>query len=432
MDQQVTALTGRCHTHDKQLQELTLELHKLHARLDQVDEGRAGLSSWVKDLIGQQLQEVDAARLPGTKADFMTLHREHEVRLSALEGILGELAERAKAFQKELQEAKLAAASGSEEQQHLLASVKHLELELSSLRARVSDWPDSQSGCLEGDALQEKVQAQVRESVRLLFAEEQQDEALEQLLQSLAARFVSKEDLQAALQVLELRILTNVTQHMAVTKQAPTSEAVLAAVAEAGLTGITEARAQAIVNNALKLYSQDKTGLVDFALESGGGSVLSTRCSETYETKTALISLFGIPLWYFSQSPRVVIQPDIYPGNCWAFKGSQGYLVVRLSMPIWPTTFTLEHIPKALAPTGNIASAPKDFAVYGLESEYQEEGQLLGQFTYDQDGDSLQMFRVLPRPDKAFQMVELQILSNWGHPEYTCLYRFRVHGDPAE
>lgn len=49
------------------------------------------------------------------------------------------------------------ACSGSEEQQHLLASVKHLELELSSLRARMSDWPDSQSGCLEGDALQEKV-----------------------------------------------------------------------------------------------------------------------------------------------------------------------------------------------------------------------------------------------------------------------------------
>lgn len=39
-----------------------------------------------------------------------------------------------------------------------------------------------------------------------------------------------------------------------------------------------------------------------------GGSILSTRCSETYETKTALMSLFGLPLWYFSQSPRVVIQ----------------------------------------------------------------------------------------------------------------------------
>lgn len=39
-----------------------------------------------------------------------------------------------------------------------------------------------------------------------------------------------------------------------------------------------------------------------------GGSILSTRCSETFETKTALMSLFGLPLWYFTQSPRVVIQ----------------------------------------------------------------------------------------------------------------------------
>lgn len=27
--------------------------------------------------------------------------------------------------------------------------------------------------------------------------------------------------------------------------------------------------------------------------------------------------------------------------------------------------------------------------------------------------------------------VKLQVLSNWGHPEYTCLYQFRLHGDPA-
>lgn len=28
--------------------------------------------------------------------------------------------------------------------------------------------------------------------------------------------------------------------------------------------------------------------------------------------------------------------------------------------------------------------------------------------------------------------VKLQILSNWGHPKYTCLYRFRVHGIPSD
>lgn len=39
-----------------------------------------------------------------------------------------------------------------------------------------------------------------------------------------------------------------------------------------------------------------------------GASVINTRCSETYETRTALLSLFGIPLWYHSQSPRVILQ----------------------------------------------------------------------------------------------------------------------------
>lgn len=42
---------------------------------------------------------------------------------------------------------------------------------------------------------------------------------------------------------------------------------------------------------------------------------MSTRCSETYETKTALISLFGVPLWYFSQSPRVAIQVSRCPDH---------------------------------------------------------------------------------------------------------------------
>lgn len=33
---------------------------------------------------------------------------------------------------------------------------------------------------------------------------------------------------------------------------------------------------------------------------------------------------------------------------------------------------------------------------------------------------------------EAFQIIELRVLSNWGHPEYTCLYRFRVHGEPVQ
>uniref|UniRef100_A0A2I3HB29 Sad1 and UNC84 domain containing 1 n=1 Tax=Nomascus leucogenys TaxID=61853 RepID=A0A2I3HB29_NOMLE len=421
VEQQVASLSGRCHHHGENLRELTALLQKLQARVDQMDGGAARPSASVRDAVGQPLRETD----------FMAFHQEHEVRISHLEDILGKLREKSEAIQKELEQTKQKTISAVGEQ--LLPTVEHLQLELDQLKSELSSWRHVKSGCETVDAVRERVDVQVREMVKLLFSEDQQGSSLEQLLQRFSSQFVSKGDLRTRLRDLELQILRNVTHHVSVTKQLPTSEAMVSAVSEVGASGITEAQARAIVNNALKLYSQDKTGMVDFALESGGGSILSTRCSETYETKTALMSLFGIPLWYFSQSPRVVIQPDIYPGNCWAFKGSQGYLVVRLSMMIHPAAFTLEHIPKTLSPTGNISSAPKDFAVYGLENEYQEEGQLLGQFTYDQDGESLQMFQALKRPDDtAFQIVELRIFSNWGHPEYTCLYRFRVHGEPVK
>nr|6WMF_A Chain A, SUN domain-containing protein 2 [Homo sapiens] len=198
-----------------------------------------------------------------------------------------------------------------------------------------------------------------------------------------------------------------------------------------GSGGVTEEQVHHIVKQALQRYSEDRIGLADYALESGGASVISTRCSETYETKTALLSLFGIPLWYHSQSPRVILQPDVHPGNCWAFQGPQGFAVVRLSARIRPTAVTLEHVPKALSPNSTISSAPKDFAIFGFDEDLQQEGTLLGKFTYDQDGEPIQTFHFQAPTMGTYQVVELRILTNWGHPEYTCIYRFRVHGEPA-
>ncbi|XP_036913870.1 SUN domain-containing protein 1 isoform X5 [Sturnira hondurensis] len=431
VERQVASLSGQCQSRDGKLSELTASLQQLQVRVDQLDDGGAGVSSLVRSMVRQHLKDLGAGRLLGSQTDPAAFYHEHESRISNLEDILGKLTERSEAVQKELGQTKLRTASTAEQQQHLQSAVAQLELELGRLQAELAAWQPLKASCEEAHGMQEKVDAQVRETVRLLFSDDQQGGALDQLLQKLSSRFVGWDDLQAVLRELELRILRNVTHHVSVTGRAPASDAVLSVMHEQGAVGITEAQARVIVSNALRLYSQDKTGLVDFALESGGGSILSTRCSETYETKTALISLFGIPLWYFSQSPRVVIQPDMYPGNCWAFRGSQGYLVVRLSMEIRPTSFALEHIPKTLSPTGNISSAPRDFSVHGLENEYQEEGQLLGQFVFDQDGESLQTFPVPRRPERAFQVVELRVSSNWGHPEYTCLYRFRVHGEPV-
>ncbi|XP_009318283.1 PREDICTED: SUN domain-containing protein 1 isoform X2 [Pygoscelis adeliae] len=427
LEKQMAFVSDRCHHHDEEYSKVMLLLHNLQDQVAQMSDKSETLKL-IKNVMGQHLKDMKLEE----KTDFLALHEEHELRIRMLEDLLGKLSAESKDIQKELDIAKAKTVRDDGEHSQLLSKVKKLELELSQMKSELLTGESVKTSCEKIDVIHEKVDAQVKESVKLMLFGDQQEDFPESLLQWLTSNFVSKSDLQTLLRDLELQILKNITLHMSVTNQKLTSEVVTNAVTNAGISGITEAQAQIIVNNALKLYSQDKTGMVDFALESGGGSILSTRCSETYETKTALISLFGIPLWYFSQSPRVVIQPDMYPGNCWAFKGSQGYLVVRLSMKIYPTAFTVEHIPKTLSPTGNITSAPRNFSVYGLDDEYQEEGKLLGQYVYDQGGEPLQMFPVMEKSENAFQIVELRIFSNWGHAEYTCLYRFRVHGKPAE
>uniref|UniRef100_A0A672FEJ1 SUN domain-containing protein n=1 Tax=Salarias fasciatus TaxID=181472 RepID=A0A672FEJ1_SALFA len=168
-----------------------------------------------------------------------------------------------------------------------------------------------------------------------------------------------------------------------------------------------------MVADALRLFSEDRTGMADYALESGGQRVQSVASSSVNAAP-------GAPSGT-GADPAVPPQPDVHPGNCWAFRGSSGFLVIRLSMRIRPTAVTLEHISRALAPSRQLLSAPRDFSVYVRAGE---RGTLLGTFSYDQDGDALQTFL-------TFQIVEVQVLSNWGHPDYTCLYRIRVHGTPA-
>lgn len=170
----------------------------------------------------------------------------------------------------------------------------------------------------------------------------------------------------------------------------------------------------------------------DFALETQGASVISTRCSETFRIRSACVTLFGFPIWYPSESPRTVIQgyPVLLPGRCWAFHGVEGTLVISLSHPIRITHVTLDHLPRYNSPTGYIDSAPKDFEVYGLKHDT-DEGTLLGSFTYDENGASTQTFKLLNPSDEVYRLVELHVLTNWGHVEYTCLYRFRVHGKIA-
>nr|XP_008162897.1 SUN domain-containing protein 1 isoform X14 [Chrysemys picta bellii] len=325
LEKQMAFMSDRCHHNDEEYGKVMLQLEKLQDQVAQMND-KSEMLMLIKNVMGQHFKEMQSEEMAHSTTDLLALHQEHELRILTLEGLIGKLSAKSEIFhvyqdiQKELELTQTRTVSGSDEQnQHLLSKVKQLELELAHMKSELLTPQGLKTCCEKGDTSHEKVDAQVKESVKLMFFGDQQEDFSESLLQWLTSKFVSKSDLQVLLRDLELQILKNITLHMSVTNQKLTSEVVTSAVNNAVISGITEAQARIIVNNALKLYSQDKTGMVDFALESGGGSILSTRCSETYETKTALISLFGIPLWYFSQSPRVVIQvikSRIYLKSC--------------------------------------------------------------------------------------------------------------------
>ncbi|XP_046502629.1 SUN domain-containing protein 2 isoform X3 [Equus quagga] len=441
-------LLSRVHSLERRLEALAAEfssnwqkeamrLERLELRQGAAGQGGSGSLSH-EDTLGL-LEGLVSRREAALKEDFrrdtaariqeelVTLRAEHQ---QDLEDLFKKIVQASQESEAQLQQLKSEWQRMTQEsfRENSMKELGRLEGQLASLRQELAALTLKQSSVVDQvDLLPQQIQA-VRDDVESQFPAW----VSQFLLRGGGTRagLLQREEIQAQLQELESKILAHMAEMQG--KSAREAAASLGlTLQKEGVIGVTEEQVHRIVKQALKRYSEDRIGMVDYALESGGASVISTRCSETYETKTALLSLFGIPLWYHSQSPRVILQPDVHPGNCWAFQGPQGFAVVRLSARIRPTAVTLEHVPKSLSPNSTISSAPKDFAIFGFDEDLQQEGTLLGQFTYDQDGEPIQTFYFQDPKMATYQVVELRILTNWGHPEYTCIYRFRVHGEPA-
>ncbi|TWW70039.1 SUN domain-containing protein 2 [Takifugu flavidus] len=158
-----------------------------------------------------------------------------------------------------------------------------------------------------------------------------------------------------------------------------------------------------------------------------GAKVYKKRSSSTYG-RIVGERLLGIQL-FSKVVPAAVIQgqhPPI-PGNCWSFPGSHGNLFIELSHTITVSHVTLDHVLKSVTPIDTIPSAPRHFTVYGLQS-LDDKAVHLGKFMYDLEGNPSQTFAVKVHDSIPFKYIDLQIESNYGHADYTCLYGFRVHG----
>ncbi|XP_053977469.1 tetratricopeptide repeat protein 39C-like [Hylaeus volcanicus] len=183
-----------------------------------------------------------------------------------------------------------------------------------------------------------------------------------------------------------------------------------------------------LVRSELQTYDADKTGMTDYALGSSGGAILSTRDTETYSAGAPVLKLFGIPLCQQQNTPQAIIQTGVLPGECWAFKGSSGSVVIQLLGSVYVSGISLEHIPETISPTGETSTAPKDFSIWGLECLEDTNPFFFGNFTYDNTGLPLQYFDVQKKPKNPYKIVELKVHSNSGNNEYTCIYRIRIHG----
>ncbi|XP_078611972.1 uncharacterized protein LOC144882202 isoform X10 [Branchiostoma floridae x Branchiostoma japonicum] len=356
-------------------------------------------------------------------ADLDKIRTERENQLAMLEIKMQTINTHSQDLTKQLVEAKqkinVETSGGVGTSSDMLDHIHRLESELASLKMELGR-VQQQSDMYHQELKKYSMNISLIEQQLSITVQQALQEDSSALVSWLKSRFVGQSDFDSKVSDIVSRVTENVSQKLKVeTSVSRTSS---------GEVAVDEERIRAIVNKHIGIYDADKTGMVDHALESAGGSVLSLRCTETYESKSAQLSILGIPLWYKTNSPRTVIQPDVHPGNCWAFRGSEGYMVIQLSGVVRPTSFSLEHIPKSLSPTGQIDSAPKDFTVYGLEDESQPEGDLLGNYRYDDNAEPLQYFPVQATDVKPYPIVELRILSNHGNPDYTCIYRFRVHG----
>jgi len=173
----------------------------------------------------------------------------------------------------------------------------------------------------------------------------------------------------------------------------------------------------------------------DFAQRGAGASIVTGLTAPTYNPDKVpfrrLLQLVGYYTGYGFPEDAISVGASL--GQCWPMEGRNGSIAIQLSGAVNIDAISIDHVPRHEALS--MASAPKEFDVFFYEQEEDVEsggqGQYLLSGTYKDDGTSVQTYSVEGGPKRA-RAVRLQINDNYGKEDYTCLYRFRVHGRFAQ
>ncbi|KAI0281521.1 hypothetical protein BC826DRAFT_894641, partial [Russula brevipes] len=188
----------------------------------------------------------------------------------------------------------------------------------------------------------------------------------------------------------------------------------------------------------------------DYASLSAGGRIIESLTSATYSP-----SRRGIWTHMFSSgsrpdhSPAIALMEGMQPGQCWAFRGDSGQLGIHLPQAIRVSALTVGY-----ADLSSTISAPKRLVLWGLKpvtSDYctalgdvdipnQPDfgtgycGTYLTSGVYDPSVSTLyQNFTTAPDSSHYthahyFDRMIVEVLGNWGHPAFTCIYRIQIYG----
>lgn len=164
----------------------------------------------------------------------------------------------------------------------------------------------------------------------------------------------------------------------------------------------------------------------DFALETSGSEIASI--GQTDLLSYSFTYLFFGP-FQIKNAPRLVIQPLLNPGECFAFKGSTGEVTIKLRDWLFVDSVGLDHITEDMSASGSIRSAPEKFSVYGLKSLSDAKPFKFGAFVYDIEKKSAaQFFVVEQQSTDSVLYISFKFHSNHGDENFTCVYRTRVFG----
>jgi hypothetical protein len=144
--------------------------------------------------------------------------------------------------------------------------------------------------------------------------------------------------------------------------------------------------------------------------------------------------------------PSVALSPDNFVGNCWSFSGSTGTLGIEFEGRVWLSHLALYHVPQGYS--RDIGAAPQNVTLWGLTDadewespstpiaaapsaaaspERRRNRQLLGSFRYDAYGRNRTQEFVLSIQSRHEQF-SVEFTSNWGHPNFTCIYQISFRG----